>query len=148
MARYVTREEIERLIPADVLARLADLNRDSVEDPGVVDDRLEYACDEVDSYCQTRYSVPFSTVPSIVRSIAARIARYHIHTIHGLDFNQGADQGIRADYKDAIAFLTKVGKGDVALAVQETNPQTPPSTVHVHAPSPVFDKGGLDGFGL
>jgi phage gp36-like protein len=146
MATYLTRADIDAAIPADVLLEAADLDRDGVEDPGVVDKALDDAQAEVDSYLLTRYPVPVSPVPTRLRQVSVAICVYRLLARRGLD-EDGPDKVIVRDYNDAIRWLRDVGAGRAAVPVVGGDPEPTPTVIHSRTRQQGFTGGGLDGFG-
>jgi len=96
----------------------------------------------IDSYCGARYSVPFGTVPAIVRKIAVEIAIYNLYARR-----QGAPEGRKERYEEAVSFLKDVAAGKVSLGVQPA-PEAPDETSHDAVQSSVrtkiFDEDTMD----
>lgn len=66
---------------------------------------------EIDGYCSTKYdSLPFTTVPVMVRKCSVDIAIYNLFSRR-----RGAPEDRVRRYKDAIKFLTNVANGTVSL---------------------------------
>src|SRR3989304_6022294 len=63
---------------------------------------------EIDSYCGSNYTVPFSPVPAMIRKISVDIA---IYDLYGLNPTQKLPDDIKARYEKAIRFLKDVGNG-------------------------------------
>ena len=144
---YCTRGDIEKILPADVLLRLTDLDSDGQEDTGIVDRAIGDAGAIIDGYASVRYSTPFDPVPAQVRACAVSIAVYKLFARRGYD-EDSADKAVVAEYRDAVTFLRDVGTGKAALAVATEDPQPVPDRVHTVTRPQVFGGDGLDGFGL
>lgn len=72
----------------------------------------------VNSYLTARYSLPFTTVPPILRTISEDLALYFLvrsaYTQDGQNKNQYHDE-----YKWAMTQLDKIGKGEIKLALTD-----------------------------
>lgn len=133
---YATQGELERLIAPAVLVQLADDNADGVADATVVAEALEWADDQINAYCGSRYQVPFTTVPGVINKTAVDLALYHLYTRRS-----SADvPPIRKErYEAAIRFLERAADGKVSLGVQpapaedEASQDSPKTTVDADA---------------
>lgn len=107
-----------------------------------IDERLGAASAVLDSYFATRYSVPLSSVPEIVKVYALALAR------------EALDRGGRADVKAeadrARAWARDISKGIATLGVNLTAPDAPTAAgdgaILIDAEPRVFDGDGLAGF--
>ena len=100
---YCTKADILEQMEQDVLIQLTD-----DDDAGVVDDdkvtrAIANADAEIDSYCGTKYTVPFTTVPPIILTVSVDIAIYNLYARR-----RGAPETIKERYDDRIAFLEKI----------------------------------------
>jgi len=102
---YCNQDDILKLIPRDELAELTTETGDE-PDPEVVSEAIAKAEAEIDSYLGTRYAVPLSPVPAIVKSLAADLALYHLYSRRSV-----APPVRRQKYVDAVAFLKEVAAG-------------------------------------
>lgn len=95
--------EIDQLIGAD-----------STADPAQAGDveRLARACEDatnlIDGYLATRYTLPLSSVPDMVKAWAADIARYRL-------WDDRAPDEVRKRYEDALQQLGQVARGVIGL---------------------------------
>jgi phage gp36-like protein len=90
------------------LRQIADRDRDGTPDPDVIAAALDDADAVINGYVRTRYSLPLSPVPALVATWAVSIARYVLH-------RNGAPEHVEKDYKDAIAALKDVSRGQIVL---------------------------------
>jgi phage gp36-like protein len=117
---YAVQADLEKLTSPAALVQLADDDNNGVADAGVVSEALAWADDQINAYCGLRFQVPFATVPGVINKIAIDLALYHIYTRRSTQ----DVPAVRAErYKDAIAFLTKVSRGEVTLGVQPAPPE-------------------------
>ena len=140
---YCTQDDILNQISEDDLIQLTD-----DDDAGEVDtDKVSRAIDDaealIDSYCGTKYLVPFSTVPDIIRSQAVEIAIYDLFARR-----MGAPEERKQRYDDAIRFLKDVAGGKASLGVQP--PPDPPGDDNytggsqVSVRTKIFDSDTMD----
>lgn len=114
----------------------------TVIDPVRVEAAIAYAEDEINSYLGIRYSLPLTSVPMVLTSKVADIARYQLDSLHPRD-------DVRRRYEDAVKwlYLVATGKLDLGLAVDsvtglptEVSPDA--YSVGYLAPEATFDVGG------
>ena len=97
---YSTKNDILEQLDEGVLIQLTDDDDLGGVDDDVVARAIADADALIDSYCGTRYSVPFSTVPDIVRKLSVEIAIFHLY-----GRRRGAPEDRRKRYDDAVSFL-------------------------------------------
>ncbi|MBI5056999.1 MAG: DUF1320 domain-containing protein [Nitrospirae bacterium] len=114
---YCTLTDIKKLIPEITVIQLTD-----DEDTGAVvttrvDEAIASADAEIDSYCGGKYSVPFSTVPDIVKKCSVDISIYNLYSRRVEEI-----PATRADrYKNAIRQLEGIAKGSISIG-ESTEP--------------------------
>lgn len=110
---YSTLADIKKAVPEEVLVQLTDDEGFGDVDQGRVDEAIASADEEINSYCGERYSVPFTTVPGIVKKISVDIAVYNLYS---RKVEEAPD--IRKErYKSAIRQLEGIAKGTISLGV-------------------------------
>jgi phage gp36-like protein len=110
---YSTLADIKKAVPEEVLVQLTDDEGFGAVDQGRVDEAIASADAEVDAYCGGRYSVPFSTVPEIVKKISVDIAVYNLYSRR----LEEAPDVRKERYRSAIRQLEGVAKGNISLGV-------------------------------
>lgn len=107
---YATETHLRDRYGDTALLQLADRDRDGTADPAVIARALADADAEIDGYLAARYPVPVAPAPARLTDLACAIAWFKLHA-------QGAakDGPERMAYDDAVAYLVRVAKGDVAL---------------------------------
>lgn len=111
MAAYVTREELEARFGVQEIADLLDENADgseSASETATLDAAIADASNLIDGYLASRYTLPLSSVPEIVKAWAADIARYKL-------WEQRAPEEVRQRYEDVVGQLKDVARGHLAL---------------------------------
>jgi len=139
---YCTEADILEQLDEDILIQLTD-----DEDAGDVDDdmvtrAIVNADAEIDSYCGTKHIVPFTTVPPIIRMVSVDIAIYNLYSRR-----RGAPDSIKERYKDRIAFLKSVSKGEAMLG--EDDPDGTPSGANapeISSSDRIFSREKLKGW--
>jgi phage gp36-like protein len=107
---YCTQDDILEQIDEDDLIGLTD-----DDDAGEVDDdkvtrAIADADAEIDSYCGTRYDLPFSPVPVMVRKLSVDIAIYNLYARR-----RGAPDDRRQRYDNAVRILRDISRGLISL---------------------------------
>lgn len=147
---YCTVEDLLGQIPEPVLIQLVD---DEDESPATLADAgpamlgrinaaITAAADEINGYCMTRYPVPFSPVPGLIRKLAVDMALYNLFARRGYD-EDSADRSVLDRYKYAVKTLEMIAKGTVTLGTP-----VPPaaSEVDIRSSGRLFSREKLDGF--
>lgn len=112
---YSTLEQLKERIAEKTIQQLTDDDRIGSIDTTRVDAAIARADAEIDAWCGKRYSVPFVTVPPIIREISADLAVYYLYARR----SEKMPETRAAAQKDALRALEKIGKGDVSLGVAE-----------------------------
>lgn len=137
---YATLEDLIARAGEDEIRQIADRDRDGVIDPDVIAEALEHADNLVNGYVGTKYALPLSPVPDLVRTWSIDIARHRLHY-------QGPPDYVVKDYEKALASLERVSKGLISLPVAGVDtPASSSGTVMFSAPPEVFDARGLRGW--
>jgi phage gp36-like protein len=113
-------------------------------DQGVIDDAIEAADAEIDSYCAVKYSVPFSTVPKRIKNLSADIATYNLFKKRSATV--GMPESIRDSYEDAIAFLKDVSAGKASLGIDPPPASNSVTHAKVKSNDRVFTRDTMKGF--
>jgi phage gp36-like protein len=141
---YSTLDDMKKLIPEDALIQLTDDEGLGTVNQTRVDEAIAQADAEIDSYCGGRYSVPFSTVPEIIKKLSVDIAIYNLYSRRVEVIPE-----LRAErYRNAIRQLEGISKGLISLGIDpapsasqdrraETNKATDEN---------VFSRDSLEGF--
>lgn len=103
---YCTQSDIQNQISEDELIQLTDDSDEGAVDADILARAVADADTVIDSYCGTKYSVPFSTVPDMVRKLSVDIAIYNLYSRR-----MGAPDERKDRYDKAISFLRDVAKG-------------------------------------
>lgn len=117
--RYCTLNDLERAIPKQTLIWLshddpAAENYDSV----VLEDAINYAEELADGYLVSRYPLPLSSVPTIVRDAVVHLARSWLYQRRP----EGAiPEAVKDGKKDALDTLSQIQKGAISLNIKLPN---------------------------
>lgn len=136
-AMYANRADLEARFGEAEIANLEVMQ----STPNAIDEALQDAAEEIDSYVAVRYQLPLPSVPSTLKRVACNIARYRLY------FQQPTDE-IENRYKAEIDYLKRVADGKAILnildpqnQVSEEKPVQSPATM----PIGTTYKGGVFG---
>lgn len=76
--------------------------------PAVIEAAFEDTDALIDGYLARRYTLPLSTTPKLIVTLAETISIYKLHTLV-------VPEKIDADYKAALKLLAEIGKGDLYI---------------------------------
>ena len=116
---YCALADIKDKIPEARLVQLTDDAGAGEIDEDIIDEAIADADAEIDSYCGTRYDVPFASAPAIIRKMSVDIAIYNIFARR-----QGAPEDRKERYDNAIRFLRDVSKGIISLGAGAPSPSS------------------------
>jgi len=118
---YALQADILEQLDEDILVQLTDDADAGSVDDDMVTRAIADADAEIDGYCGKRYSVPFSTVPAIIRKFSVDIAIYNLYARR-----KGAPDDRKDRYSNAVKFLANVAKGLISLG--ENDPDSTPAS--------------------
>lgn len=124
---YATRKDLEVRFGEDELQEL-----DLMQTAGnSIEEALQDASEEIDSYIAVRYVLPLPSTPSTLKRIACNIARFRLYF-------QSPTEEVGNRYKAEIDFLKRVADGKATLnilnpqnEVTEEKPVNAPSTLPI-----------------
>ena len=141
---YATLDDLVARFGAEEIEQLTDREgRREIE--GVpVDAALADADALIESYLASRYAVPVSPVPVLVRRLACDVARFFLH-------GNAATEAVRTAYADAVKMLEGLAAGSPVLpgatpAPTGANPAADTGRVVYSAPDRVFAHGKFGDF--
>jgi phage gp36-like protein len=136
---YCTQEDLENRIGEARVVQLADLDGDGVADEAVVEAAIDKADELIDAYLRSRYIVPFTTVPGVVRDLSVDLALYFLHQAR----RETIGERDRRSYDDAVTFLKNVSRGLAGIDLGDgaegaTEHNLPQTTTPLADHKPVF----------
>lgn len=138
MTYAVQQDLIDRFGNQEIL-ELTDRASLGAIDAAVVDRALADADGEINSYLESRYTLPLAAVTPILVRLAADIARYYL-------YDDRVTDSVKKRYDDAIAFLVLVAKGSATIGVDAANKESPViGEIQVRANDRVFSVGNQSG---
>lgn len=141
---YSTQDDITKLIPEDSLLQLTDDEGNGTIDSGRITEAISQADSEIDSYCGRRYSVPFVTVPGIVKKISVDISIYNLYSRRV----EVVPETRSERYKNAIRQLEGISKGAISIGVDPAPQASTQSSnsVQIEVSEKLFSRDKMKGF--
>ncbi|MCB6345413.1 gp436 family protein [Enterocloster lavalensis] len=149
---YCVTDEVIDMLKDDILNPI--IGNAYIEDPAerkaairpLADEAITDADAEIDGYLMKRYPVPMAPVPAVISKYSKDIAVYNLISRAGIDTGE-RESNYLTRYKNAIAFLTKVAKGEVDIVKEGTDPAKAAATGFKIAGSPrLFSRGSMKGY--
>jgi phage gp36-like protein len=122
---YCTLDDIKKSIPEANIVQLTDDTGTEVIDQTNVDKAISVADSIIDGYMRGRYSIPLSTVPELIKTIAIDIAIYKLYERR---LKLEMPEAMMARYKNALKMLEQIQKGLIKLGIE--SPETGPGQGH------------------
>ncbi|MDR3561901.1 MAG: DUF1320 domain-containing protein [Negativicutes bacterium] len=141
---YCTLDDLINQSSEAVLIKMTDDDDTGEINQTIVDRAIDDAQGEIESYCESRYALPFSPVPGIIRKVAVDIAIYNLLSRRGYD-KDSEDQGIVQRYKDSIKFLQNLANGVVTVGPRVPSPNQP-QTNTIKSSQRIFSRSRMEGF--
>lgn len=139
---YCEITDITTTIGEASLIELTDDANTGEVDEAVVTAEIVNADAEINGYCGKKYSVPFATVPALIKKYSVDITIYNLYSRR-----RGAPEDRRNRYKDAIAFLQGISAGKNTLG--ESDPDGTPASTDAPTISSsvrIFSRTKMEGF--
>lgn len=120
---YCTLSDITGVIPQRELIQLTDDDiPPAAVNQAVVDQAIAAADTLINGYIGDRYSIPFTGVPELLKTIALDVVVYRIY----LRRKKGdPPEGIKAAYDNSLKLLRDVQAGKLSLGVTDTGAVVP-----------------------
>ena len=131
---YCTLTDIKLAITEDKLVELTDTIESDTIDQDKIDRAIENADAEIDLWCRSRYTVPFTTVDDAIRKISVDIAIYNL-----FPRSESIPEIHAVLYDRAVERLKSIRDGELQLDVDEIGPSAPATEV-----VPEFTRGKVD----
>jgi phage gp36-like protein len=136
---YSTQADLAEQVSEAELTELTDDVGAGIVDASVAVRALADADGEIDSYCGSRYTVPFMPVPVMIRKLAVDIALYNLYTRRAI-LKMPEERQKR--YDNAIRFLRDLAKGLIALGADSpAEPNGGKSQATTTKPDRIFSTG-------
>ncbi len=140
---YCTLTDITKLLPEETLIQLVDDEnlKPTTINPATpshapmiarIDEAIEAADAEIDSYCAVKYSVPFATVPRLILGLSVELSIYYLYA------RRTIPEDIQKRYDRAVSRLKDIAKGLPTLGVDP--PATPSASGGAESNKTVNDR--------
>ncbi len=108
---YCTLTDIKKSIPEETLVQLTDDENAGVVNQARIDEAVEGADGEIDSYLSAQYSVPVEPVPRVVNKLSVDIAVYNLYGRRVEKIPEVRE----TRYRNAVRLLEKIAEGKVNI---------------------------------
>lgn len=127
---YATKDDLIAAFGLTELINLSDraTPRTGNVDDAVVNEALEDADGEINSYIAARVPTPVSPVPRMLKTVACAIARYRLS-------KNFSTERMRNDYQDAVSWLKSVANGTVSIGDSTAPTEAPTGGTPQFAPA-------------
>ena len=140
---YCVLVDLKKLLPEVALIQLTDDEGSGSINQGRIDEAISQADSEIDSYVGTRYSVPLSPVPTLIKKLSVDFAIYNLYSRK----EEGIPETRETRYKNGIRLLEGIAKGNVTLGTAEDPPASEGTDqVSISSEDRIFTRDTLKGF--
>ena len=140
---YCTQTDLEEQIANADLIDLSDDAGSGAVDTSVIARSIADADAEIDSYCGSRYTVPFSPVPVIIRKSSVDMAIYHLFSRRSV---LKVSEERQKRYDSAIRFLKDVSRSLVNLGADAPATVNAENQVNIAGNARIFTREKMSGF--
>lgn len=114
---YITKADVEAIFGVENIKTWGDLDNDKVQSK--IDARVTTAISAAEDDCNSllqngAYEIPFSTAPTIIKTICARLAGVWLYNARGtedIDGNGNPVNKMRPHYEDAHRMIRQIAGG-------------------------------------
>lgn len=139
---YCAQSDIENEITTITVKQLTDDENTGAVNAARVTDAIADADDEINSYVAKQYTVPLSPAPGAIKHASVVLAVHRLYLRRGKEPEHWAKEVERI-----LAWLNKVGKGEVTLGVQPKPPTSGETGgTKFTGETRVFKRESMDGF--
>nr|WP_314523058.1 DUF1320 domain-containing protein [uncultured Acinetobacter sp.] len=103
---YATRQDLEARFGAAEIANLEAMQTN----PDAVNEALQDASEEIDSYVAVAYELPLPLIPSTLKRVACNIARFRLY------FQQPTEE-VKNRYESEVKYLQRIADKKAVLPV-------------------------------
>jgi len=107
---YCTLQDLRDRYGDDELIQLTDRANIGTINESVINRAIADADGEIDGYLGGRFNVPADPITKSLVRVACDISRYYL-------YDDAATDTVKDRYKNAIAFVKAIGKGDISIGV-------------------------------
>ena len=140
---YCAQTDLEEQLSPEELIELTDDAGAGAVDASIVSRAIADADAEIDSYCGSRYSLPFSPVPVMVRKLSVDVAIYNLYTRRAI-LKMPEERQKR--YDNAIRFLRDISKGLISLGADAPAQANTSDMASIAGNDRIFTRDKMEGF--
>jgi len=137
---YCTLDDLKKRITEDELLRLTDEHELGAIDQTIVDEAIEAAGIEIDSYLGKRFDLPLNPLPGVVANLAKSIA---IFNLYGRS-QEGPSDHWQKRYESSVALLSMIAAGDVSMGNED--PDASNDDVQLSGADRIFSRTSMKGY--
>jgi phage gp36-like protein len=115
---YTDETKLKAALGTDVLTKISDRDKDGAINSGVVTAAIRWADSRIDTFCNNRYSVPFTadniTAAPAIRYISEDLAKWRLLTtsMQARSFSEQLYEDWKTDFKNAMDTLKEWRDGE------------------------------------
>lgn len=118
---YLSVQDLAEAFSERALIELSnDASRATEANQRVLELAIQYATETIDGYLRSRYTLPLSSVPTIVRNIGLQLARHWLYARR--PEGKGLPDSVKDTYKQALKELEAIQQGKLHLGVPGLTP--------------------------
>jgi phage gp36-like protein len=117
---YCDSYDILQVLPEIELIQLTDDTNTAINDD-VLNAAISFADTTINSYLRSRYTLPLSEIPELIKVFAIDLTIYRLHSRRMI---REMPESILNSYKTVIAELGKIQKGIVSLGLESESEDT------------------------
>jgi phage gp36-like protein len=141
---YSTVTDIKKLIPEETLIQLTDDEGAGIVNQGRIDEAIEGADGEIDSYLSAKYTVPLYPVPRVINKLSVDFAIYNLYSRR----METIPETRATRHKDGVRLLEKIAEGKISIgeATEPTASGSNEAQVSTSSEDRIFTRDKLSGF--
>jgi phage gp36-like protein len=141
---YCTKADIIKLLPEATLVRLTDDEGAGAVNDERVQEAIESAAEEMDTYLGARYALPLVSAVPILGKLNVDMAIFNLYS----RVKETIPETRQKRYDNAVRFLEKVAEGKMSLGIQPS-PDAPAASnvegsTQVDVRTKIFDETTMD----
>ncbi|HHF6578344.1 TPA: gp436 family protein [Haemophilus influenzae] len=115
---YISAQDLTEVMSESTLIALSnDTSRATEADQAVLIKACAYATEIVDGYLRSRYVLPLSQVPTLVRNICLQLARFWLYSRR--PEGKGFPDNVKETHSQALKDLERIASGKLHLGLTE-----------------------------
>ena len=141
MTAYCALADLLKAREEAVLVQLTDDDGLGVVNTAVVDEAIDRAGGEIDTYAGRQYATPLSPVPDIIRDAAVVLTLCRLY-----NRRQGPPESLLTERSRVTSWLKDLAAGRVGLGEGDPAGTPPSSAADIDSSGRIFSRDTLEGF--